>query len=754
MLVELVNLALSQTHRTGICVILGELAKATNSYGAILWELDPDIPVSDPAARLFTAGHWFRSGKRLAAHDLSVSHSLIGQAIQNKRLETADDVWEHPQTAKSDLAQQFYKEHDIARCQVVPVHFSDNKPGAVILYRTSDSPPFPATGEPLLLQFCRLLPGLHESLHHKVSVGLIDQVKDILQEPCKSEEDLKVICLLICEAIQQCFHLIEASLFLEDRIRKVGDFRLIATTCSKYVAHEIYKANEGGLTSWAITNRSTLIIWDLRYYHGRAEKSLIEKLYPGVVWLNPVGAEKTTAELLDVPKNQIPPLSFIAEPLLSAGDVCGVLRCCTAKDAPYYFTHRERALLGVVASQLAEYWIKWLDRRTVDEENFAWSKLVESITTLNYSVNSELRRQTPEVLNVFRKGLDATANMIPGGEITDIRLWDESSDELYFAVTRGSAWTEESKQIRFSASQKPPQSAGSHVYQTGQMTVIPDVQRHPYYRQIFTNAHSMLIAPIRSLSKIYGVIDIRSTSSKQFPSYAEQMAELLGQQLGLYHELIDTVSSLRITQQQLKEHTRITEHAFADWQHQIRGPLNQAYLRLGDTIRSEFRDYDAAPQYIKIQRGLLRKAKRASQSLRLHLELTRGQSPRLNLQRISCDVLQKLLLETCLDNRVLASPFVVICRIVTRFEVSPFRQPYRVIRKVNTVNLIYASEGVKKLLPEQPVLHHPVHKSLAFIMLGAGQIWIGSKQKESNSEFLIKGLHLVFGLISSPQEHS
>jgi signal transduction histidine kinase len=652
-IVDFVNFALSQKERTGICAILGKIAGALDSCGAILWEPDPDIPLASKDARLFTAGYWFHNDKGLAAHDLSIKKSLAGSAIARDQLVVANNITSDERTAKTDDALRFYNDHQITKCQAAPVHFADGRVGSITLFRTADAEDF-ATSNPLFLHFCQLLPGLRDSLHHKVSFELIDQVKNILRHSEDEIRDPSQVWLAVSGAVQACFDLIEVSIFLEDPALRPGEFRLAHTTCQEYAVREVYRAEEQGLTNWAIRHQKSVLIWDLRYQKKSKEYALMTNLYPGLVWLDPMGIEEMTSELLQKPKELIPPLSFIAEPIFSGDNVRGVLRCCGVKRAPHYFTQRERGLFGVIASQIGQFWTKWLASRTIHEENKAWNRLVQ-ITALNDSVNSELREPTPTVREILKQGLEATADMIPGAEIIDIRLADETKECLYVAFTHGLDWTEEQKQMRFSLNKNAPQSPGVEVFHSGKVKVLPDVQTHTAYRSAFPRAKALLIVPIRSSNRSYGVIDIRKTEVTQFPQYAVQMAELLGQQLGLYHELIDTVVGLRKTEQQLKEQTRFTNDAFADWQHQIRGPISQAYYRLRETIREDFPNYQDAPQHLQVQSGLLRKARQASRSLQLFLHLSKGESLRTRTQPISRSELTKLLIETCLDNQVLAS---------------------------------------------------------------------------------------------------
>ena len=55
----------------------------------------------------------------------------------------------------------------------------------------------------------------------------------------------------------------------------------------------------------------------------------------------------------------------------------------------------------------------------------------------------------------------------------------------------------------------------------------------------------MIIAPIQVEDKKFGVLDIRGTGKRHFPRQAEAIAELLGQQLGLYRYLAAIIGQLR-----------------------------------------------------------------------------------------------------------------------------------------------------------------------------------------------------------------
>jgi len=651
-LTEFVDFSLRCRKRSDIALILARIANDLGCYGAILWELDPEIPLEDENARLFTAGHWFRDGKHFASHTLKVRKSLVGKGILSGEVQVSNDLGEDPETAHSRAARRFYDDFGIHACRVAAVRPVEGTVAALALYRQPSDGPFTHPGsEDRLVSYCLLLPGMQDALHHKVSFGLIDEVRSVLQKP--GIEDRPDDAMLdVCRAIAKHLGVLEASVFVADSDTQPRVFRLRSTTCSKYIGQSEYRAGEPGLTSWVLTRKNPLRIWDLLDFHLPAEKKMITDRYEGVDWRDPTDAQRVTADLLG--SGKIPPLSFFTEPIIAGDNLVGVLRTCTIVEPPPYFTTRERSLLAVIAGQLGQFWSRHAEHRLVVEENRAWSKLVGSINRLSFSLNTELRKQKPDVVNVLRKGLDAAVDLIPGGDIRDVRLLDEYTDELYFAAHQGLGWTKERLSHRFQAGKTPPDSYGAKVYQTSEMEVV-DPGDHPIYRTVFPDAKALMIVPIRSPDRNYGVVDIRSMSSRPFPEHSKQIALLLGNQFGMYCALVENFAELRKQERELTELTETTTTAFADWQHQIRGPINQALLRLKDVLRQQYPSDIAAPTYLRIQRGLLAKAHRATRSLRLFINLATGKEIIPRDTKVAAGDLVKRLIEACLDNRILAS---------------------------------------------------------------------------------------------------
>jgi GAF domain-containing protein len=337
----------------------------------------------------------------------------------------------------------------------------------------------------------------------------------------------------------------------------------MATTWPGRFKKNSYSASvREGLTGWVLSRATPVKIFDLAHFE--QDKTLIRRDYPNLLWRDSLDIKKTVGGFLQITREtELPPLSFMAVPVMMGEKVVGVIRCCTAKQGPYYFADRELNLLKPIASQIAGYMSNWMSRREMQQENESWRSLVQSVSRLNTFVHKELTLPVPDELRIFDEAMRVTKTVIDGAEIMDVRLLDEERKELYFAKTYGQAWRmgDESeiaeRQLRRFSVRGNPTSAGAKAFQTGQVYMIRDVDKDHYYSETFPATRRMIIAPISVENEIFGVLDIRRTSASPFPKHAEEIAELLGHQLGLYRFLARNIGRLRNAEIKLK--ANITE---------------------------------------------------------------------------------------------------------------------------------------------------------------------------------------------------
>jgi len=162
----------------------------------------------------------------------------------------------------------------------------------------------------------------------------------------------------------------------------------------------------------------------------------------------------------------------------------------------------------------------------------------------------------------------------------------------------------------------------------------------------------MIIAPIGVAGLRFGVLDIRGTGERVFPPYAESMADLLGQQLGLYHYLITTIAVLKTFQ-----HDQV--QTFEDFAHQLKSPILQVHARAQSILRFANQDtctVDVLKTHLLALRGLASKARRVSQGLRLYADLARGKKLTVAGSRITGDFLEKALIELAIDHESTIDP--------------------------------------------------------------------------------------------------
>jgi signal transduction histidine kinase len=364
----------------------------------------------------------------------------------------------------------------------------------------------------------------------------------------------------------------------------------------------------------------------------------------------------------------------MAAPIVKGKDTFGVIRCCAVKKGPYYFAQRELTLLTYLAAQISRYWSNWVSLLSMQEENRSWQNLIEIVGQLNSLAHRELSREEPDELRIFSEALRVTGSVIRGAEIMDVRL--EEDGELYFAETHGPFWTEGKEiEIRKRRNRTFPlnqTSAGAHVFRTGKAYMMPDVSKDPFYSGTFEGIKMMIIAPIKIEDKTFGVLDIRGTGLADFPPHAKSIAELLGQQLGVYHYLATTIRDLHKTQTELNQiiktlttvQTQQTQ-IFENLKHQLYGPINHAHVRIQSLLKEEFPNVHSSLEdgtitslelsFLQI-RGLFGRTRRVAKNTGFIADIALGKTPVLTLRRLRSDTLAKALVNAANDNKLMIDP--------------------------------------------------------------------------------------------------
>lgn len=650
---------------------LRSIAETVDAYGCILWQeaLHPDSGLS--YEQLFALEEWFPESRSSALRDLPLNGSLTGEVVLTQQPISIEDFWQDKRTVKDD---SFLEEAGIGPMCSIPVPFRDGVRGALNLYR-KESKPFSHEEVALVRRLAAFVPTLYQGLRDEVSLDLVTRINQLLHDAevkasdkVLSKEEMKEVIRDICGQVTASFQAIETSVFLEDPHEAPGRYDLVATNWKGTFQKDSYRKGDEGLTGWALTNASAVKIFDLAYFERDRER--IEGRYPGIVWKDSLNVLQEMPEPIKTwYERERPPLGYMAAPVVSGKTVLGVIRCTLANKNPSHFAERELGLLKLIADLISQCWGYWLNHRALRQENRSWESFFNGVDDLNGFAYRELKQDKPDISRIFKEALDVTNKVIAGAEILDVRLLDKKERVLRFVAFKGSHWheggateIERRKNKTFSVEGKPT-SAGALVYQTGQTLVILSVHDGQFpYDETFDVTTRMIVAPIRVRGEIIGVLDIRGTGDGQFPTYARHMASVLGQLLGLYSDLTETILRLKDTESDLRksadEEEKLKEQQIQisrDLAHQFKTPSFQAHARIERALKLAEGNEALQEQLLAI-RGLAGKAKRVTQHIKLFSDLAKGKQVQLIETWLRVDDLIKLLIEANMDAKMLVPP--------------------------------------------------------------------------------------------------
>lgn len=678
---SLVSATLTQETFAGFSDTLKSIAEALNAYGCILWQIttDPSSTSRSGDGQLFVLSEWFRDNHTFAFHDLPLNNSVTGEAALRHVTINIDDIWDDERVYKAD---PFLSKVGIKVMCSVPISFRDGARGALNLYRNVNDP-FSESEVTQMERLAALVPPLYQAIRDEVSLGLITKVDELLRaaetrseidplinkdlsikrdEKAVREEVSQEVLNTICELVAGTFQCIETSIVLEDRFKSPGVYKLMSTTWKGPIKKPSYRKEDRGLTAWVLKHAKPVRLFDLAHFE--RDEAMIRSEYPDISWTDSLNLMQADSNLQQrESQDELTPLSFMAVPIHHGKRVYGVIRCSVANRGPHYFADRDLVLLDLVASQISRFWSYWISR-------LEWKALVNNIGILNSFVYKQLTRTHGDVKTdlIFDEALRVTNQVIDGAEILDVRLLDEKERVLRFVRTYGKAWKEGGEKeyqnrlgIPFDVDERPPRSAGAFVFQQGITYPIADVRQTHFYHETFRSVTRMIVTPIRVKNDIIGVLDIRGTGEGEFPKYANQMAELLGQQIGMYSYLATTISELHSTEVQLKDKAKKLEslknqqiQTFQDSTHQFKTPIISA-LRWVEQALNDANSDDLKKQ-LRAVRGLCNKALRVSLNMKLFSDLAQGKQIQADSEWLPLEDLMKLLKEANMDTLLLVPP--------------------------------------------------------------------------------------------------
>jgi signal transduction histidine kinase len=711
-LTEMVKVALSQKHVSGLVEVLKVIVNSVNAYACVLWEMEPNIDLRDKEiqkdARLFVLASYHikedhpdeDKRRSIPIHYVNLIGSVNGDAILTGTVQNISNVKKNHRVQKVD----WIKRDNLTSMLSIPINVANSnvsinnkyRIATLALYRNQDIKPFSDNESKLLKQMSELLLPLYQAIQDRVEKELLEEISEIIDEAEKREKiqddiykekreiekslehisekkekpEIKKSLEHICEKVRENFQCVEVSVFLKAENKEDIEFELYATTCEAWSKDRknSYKPDEKeGLTGWVLKNKETLQIFDLGNF--KEEKLKLEKRnskYKDLIWNDSFDIKKLARIKLNIPNNQhMPPLNFVAVPILRENEVLGVIRCSVASKAPWFFIERQK-LLEQVSSQISRFWDKWLQHFVERKENSEWRQLFHKINVLNKEVLDSLIKSPVKKVDLYRNVIRITEEIIQAADIVDIMLFDDRKQEIYFADV-GTKWTETvsnaevkaKKNKRFSMYNHPENSLikeASRIYDHTQVRIINNLEKTGMKSSVFPETKRIIIAPIRHQEKPDGLLGIRITKENgNFTSYNPLMAELLGQQLGLYLSLLKHDS----------EQTQTFENLF----HQLKSPVGQILARTykllyrgaGEINSEEIEKLGKIEKELLTLRGLARKAKRVTNNSGIFTEL--AAQNKLNISNLSLQRLYnsgsenynlvKMLIEMSIDTQTL-----------------------------------------------------------------------------------------------------
>lgn len=644
---------------------LRAIADHLNCVGSILWRVrgnSHSLP-PDNGLYLYPLAQSFAYQQTCHFHTLPLENSLTGTAISTRQpLQTSDASNDH-----RVYLHDFICSLQIKTILSAPLQYHDQVLGALNLYRLA-AQPFNDDEIDLVMQLSNVLPLSYEALWNNIGLRLVTRLSQVIEsanpgtaqksptlnrhgQPLESVTDL----------ISKSYQCLETSVFLTDTITNPSEFHLRATTWPwpESFPKPTYRSEESTLTSWVIRHRTPVTIYDL--FEFRAESQHILRSHPDISWSDSLQISPALRRYLKLADDaDLLPLSFMAAPIVVGDRVIGAIRCSAPLHSPYYFGDRDLALLGIIASQIGQYWTTTVGQHDLIDESRSWRALVDSVGQLTALAKRELSRPTPNEQYILREALRVASSSIQGADILDIRLFDESRGELYLAATYGDAWhsgstSDRDQRIkkRYPVNGELHRSIGASVFLTREVYMAND-STHDVADDMFPETRRILVVPIVMEDKCFGVIDIRGVGDNAFPRHARSIAGLLGEQLGLYHYLSMLIGRMQTAESELRRSMEVQARTMEDLKHQLSTPIIQLHKRIQSVLLSRAVMSDEyLLRRLQAVRGLSSKSKRVSMNTGLFAALAAESVIPFESVRLSFERLSRLLAEAAADTEIM-----------------------------------------------------------------------------------------------------
>ncbi|WP_020390787.1 sensor histidine kinase [Kribbella catacumbae] len=581
--------------------LVGVIGQATGASSVILWEAvhsqaNPAVP---SVLAIWTDGA--RSAPTAPARADSVT--LAAFAHRSLAIPLAADESSTPAADGHRPAMA-----------ALPVDFLDGGQGVLTLH---GGQPLGNEAFDLAVDLLEVLPELCSVVRDRQTLDLVNLCDGILREAefetslLPLDRDLLAGHLkTLCEAVGQSLRCADVSIYLHEPGEAEQPFPLVATSSEKS-DHQPVHVRRAGVAGQSVERGGPNVEAD--------QEEMVAQLATGEhIW--------------------------------------GLISCSGLHGPPFHFTPADLSLLVPVGSLVAQHWSNWLQRRMISAEIESWRRLAAAITGLNKLVADELKRDAPRDELIYEKALSIVQDVVQ----------DCTGAGVHRTVSAGSNG---SRLERVLATGSPRAGAAVNRRRKG------ETSRHNFFAgsvhrsksQLITTedqaladegldrpVHWLIGTPISVGEKFFGVLEAFGPS-REVPANSAQVCEIVGDQIGLYQHLQESLRRLHETRQHLQVTNRGQAEALEDLEHQLVSPLIAATSRTELVLKSARFDSKTELQ-LRAIRGLCRKASRVAMSAGVFAALSKGASPKAKVEVHGADDLLRMLIAAADDAQMLSNP--------------------------------------------------------------------------------------------------
>jgi signal transduction histidine kinase len=589
---------LRQDDSHGLDILVEGLAKATGAAGAILWTRASDEVSAAPSIVARWSNERAERGVRLADRATVAAFRARTLVLPER---TGDATGTGP----------------IGVLAALPVDEVDGDAGVLTLLGDGE---LTTDAFDVIVDLLDVLPELCRIVRERQGLALVRRCNDILQDadaeaaklilsPARLSHYLGQVCAVMAEAVR-CH---QVSIHLRDPAAAEETFPLIATSAGTAPVGPPVVVGTGPVSE--AIEYSTPVVECPRAPHPNGD-----------------GVWRTGSPAL------------MAAPVRSGEQVSGAIVCVGTAEPRSSFTPPDVAMLTSITGQIARYWNTWLQRRKSAAENESWRLLATGVTGLNQLLSEQLGRKKPDDDQVYRTAVDIIAKVVSGR--VDGAVWrpKDGSDDRSLVLAGPAASTS-------MPSITPPMTGLAFRSREQRSTADPNEISGA---GLAPTTRWLVRTPLWVSHRHYGVLDAFG-ESPTVPPNSPQVCQIVGDQLGLYLHLRQSLHKLQDARTTLSRIIASQAETLEDLQHQLVSPLLAATSRTERLLQGRHVDGRTDLQ-LRAIRGLCRKSSRVAMSAGVFAALSKGDVLRPKLELLSVDDLLRLLIAGADDAQQLSNP--------------------------------------------------------------------------------------------------